>query len=279
MKTKIWLVTGASTGLGRAIVERAVAHGDAVIATARNLSSLEGIADEFPDRIMAVTLDVTSVASIETAVAAALERFGRIDVLVNNAGFGMFGAFEETPDTELRAAMETMFFGAMNVTRACLPAMRASGDASIVNVSSYGGKVGGAGVSAYVAAKFALEGASECLAAELKDFGIRVLIAEPGQMRTAFGGNSLRFMPEMDAYREMLAPSRRFIEGMDGTQSGDPAKAADALIEVLNASGPSPLRLPLGSDAVDAIRAHADQMLKDLSQWESLSRSIEFDEV
>jgi NAD(P)-dependent dehydrogenase (short-subunit alcohol dehydrogenase family) len=183
MTAKTWFITGASSGFGRAFAEHAVARGHKLIATARTPSALDDIVARAPDRVLALALDVTRPGDARAAIDTALARFGRIDVLVNNAGYGIVGAFEETPDGELRALMETNFFGVMKVTRAALPALRAQRGGAIVNISSLGGQLSFAGFSAYSATKFAIEGVSKALAQELGPFGVKVLIVEPGQFR------------------------------------------------------------------------------------------------
>jgi NAD(P)-dependent dehydrogenase (short-subunit alcohol dehydrogenase family) len=275
MARKTWFITGASSGFGLAFARYALAKGHNVVATARRLDALEEIATQAAERFMALALDVTHPQDAAAAINAAIARFGRIDVLVNNAGYGIVGAFEETPQDELRALMETNFFGAMNVTRAALPALRTQRSGAVVNISSLGGQLSFAGFSAYSASKFALEGASEALAQELKPFGIKVLIVEPGQFRTGFAGAGLRHMPLMDAYKDVIGGTRDFARNMDGTQPGDPMKAA-AAIETALESPNTPLRLQLGADAVDAVRNHAEALLSDLGTWEALSRDTAF---
>jgi NAD(P)-dependent dehydrogenase (short-subunit alcohol dehydrogenase family) len=275
MARKTWFITGASSGFGLAFAKYALAKGHNVVATARRLDALEEIATQAPERFMALALDVTQPQDAAAAINAAIARFGRIDVLVNNAGYGIVGAFEETPQDELRALMETNFFGAMNVTRAALPALRTQRSGAIVNISSLGGQLSFAGFSAYSASKFALEGASEALAQELKPFGIKVLIVEPGQFRTGFAGAGLRHMPLIDAYKDVTGGTRDFTRNMDGTQPGDPMKAA-AAIETALESPTTPLRLQLGADAVDAVRNHAEALLSDLGTWEALARDTAF---
>ena len=276
MNTDTWFVTGASSGFGRAYVEHAVSRGHTVVATARDPNSLQELVALAPDRVLAQRLDVTEPGDVAAAVKLALERFGRIDVLLNNAGYGIVGAFEETPDKELRAQMETNFFGAMNMMRAVLPVMRAQRKGAIVNISSLGGQLSFAGFSAYSASKFALEGVSEALAQEVAPFGIKVLIVEPGQFRTNLAGASVRHMPILDSYRDVVAGTREFAHAMHGTQEGDPMKAA-AAIEVALEAPSTPLRLPLGTDSIEAIRRHSEALLKDLSLWEGLSRATAFD--
>lgn len=272
MTAKTWFITGASSGFGRAFADHALARGYNVVATARKVDALKQIAAHAPDRFLALALDVTRPKDAQAAVDAAVARFGRIDVLVNNAGYGVVGAFEETSDSELRAQMETNFFGAMNVTRAALPVLREQKSGAIVNMSSLGGQLSFGGFSAYSASKFALEGVSEALAQEVAPFGIKVLIVEPGQFRTGFAGAGLRHMPMIEAYRDIVGGTRDFAHAMDGTQSGDPMKAAAAIDTALNAPN-IPLRLQLGADAVDAIRNHAETLLGDLAAWEALARS------
>jgi NAD(P)-dependent dehydrogenase (short-subunit alcohol dehydrogenase family) len=270
MSPKVWFITGASSGFGRAFAEHALSQGHSVAVAARSTGKLEELVSQAPDRVLVVTLDVNNRQQVEQAAAQTLSRFGRVDVLVNNAGYGIVGAVEETPESELRAQMETNFFGAMAVTRAFLPAMRAQRSGAIVNVSSLGGQLSMAGYGAYSASKFALEGASEALAQELKPFGIKVLIVEPGAFRTEFAGAALKHMPMMDAYSETVGPIRNFTHGMHETQKGDPQKAARAVERALDDPN-TPLRIPLGQDAVTMIRAHANTMLADLAQWEQVA--------
>jgi NAD(P)-dependent dehydrogenase (short-subunit alcohol dehydrogenase family) len=274
-----WSITGASSGFGAAFARHALESGDNVVATARSVSKLQALVAVAPQRVLAVQLDVTQAAHAAQAVKAAVERFGRIDVVVNNAGYGIVGAAEETPDQELRAQMETNFFGAVAVTRAVLPQLRKQGAGAIVNMSSMGGQMSFAGFSAYSASKFALEGYSEALAEEVAPFGIKVLIVEPGSFRTEFAAaDALRQMPEMDAYKDIVGGTRQFARGMHGTQSGDPAQAVVAVSKAL-AAGKTPLRLQLGYDAVTAVRAHSQRLLADLKDWEEVAISTGFDPV
>lgn len=274
--SRVWLITGCSAGFGRALTEAALAAGDHVVATARNPDALQELTDPAgtaAGRVHVVGLDVTRQSDIDAAVAATLERFGRIDVLVNNAGYG---AVEEIVPADLRALMDTMFFGAVALTRAVLPHMRAQGNGAIVQLSSMGGQVAPAGFGAYCAAKFALEAITEALAAEITPLGLRALIVEPGAFRTEFGGARMHRSPALDAYTETAGATRAAVDGMDGAQPGDPAKAAAAILTALDAPEP-PLRLALGGDAVDAIRAQHDRLRKDLDTWEHLSRSTDLD--
>ena len=268
---RTWFITGASSGFGAAFVQHALELGDNVVATARRQETIQALAEREPRRVLAVTLDVTRPGQADRAVQQALERFGRIDVLVNNARYGVVGAVEETPEAELRAQMETNFFGAVAVMRAALPSMRAQRAGAIVNISSLGGQLSFAGFGAYSASKFALEGLSEALAQELAPFGIKVLIVEPGAFRTGFADSgALKTMPALAAYEDVVGGTRRFAQGMHGTQAGDPLKAARAVARALQAPE-TPLRLQLGRDAVDSVREHAQRMLRELAAWEAVA--------
>lgn len=271
-----WFITGASSGFGYAFADHALAHGYNVVAAARDVSRLAALAARAPERVLPVTLDVDRAGDAERAVEAALARFGRIDVVINNAGYGIVGALEETPEHELRAQMETNFFGAMRVIQAVLPTLRRQRSGAIVNMSSLGGQLSFSGFSAYSASKFALEGVSEALAREVAPFGIKVLIVEPGQFRTNLAGAGMRHMPIIDDYRDVVGGTRDFAHQMHGTQQGDPRKAAQAIDRALAAAA-TPLRLQLGADAVDAVRAHARTMLADMEAWEPVSRATAFE--
>ncbi|WP_105381790.1 oxidoreductase [Neorhizobium alkalisoli] len=271
-----WFITGASSGFGMAFARYAVERGYNVVATARTPAKLEALAAAASERVLVQKLDVTTVGDAEAAVEAATARFGRIDVLINNAGYGIVGAIEETSESELRAQMETNFFGAVAATKAVLPQMRAQKSGAIVNISSLGGQLSFGGFSAYSASKFALEGMTEALAQEVAPFGIKALIVEPGAFRTGFAADALKHMPVMDAYRDIVGGTRDFAHGLDGTQEGDPAKAARAIDLALRAER-TPLRLQLGEDSIAAIRAHAQQLLQDLAAWETVALDTRID--
>jgi len=267
---RVWLITGANSGFGRAITEAAVAGGDIVVATARRVTALDDIATAHPDQVEALALDVTDPAGIETTVRDITGRHGRIDVLVNNAGRSHVGAFEETTDAELRSLFEVHVFGPAALIRAVLPHMRARQSGAIVQLSSMGGQMSFAGFPAYSATKFALEGMSEALADEVRPFGIKVLIAEPGAFRTALFAN-ITTSQVIDDYAATVGATRRMTETSDGSQPGDPAKAAAAILAALDAEQ-TPLRLPLGDDAVDAILGHLDTVHAEITGWEKLAR-------
>lgn len=268
--SRVWLITGSSTGFGQAIARAALACGDQVVATARRPEALDDLVRSAPERVVALPVDVTRPETGREAVAQTLDRFGRLDVLVNNAGYGTVGAVEEIDPADLRTVMETMFFGPVALTQAVLPHMRAQRFGAIVQMTSMGGQVTAPGFGAYCAAKFALEAISESLAAEVEPLGIRVLIVEPGAFRTEFGGARMHRSAEIGDYAETVGPTRQYIDAMDGTQPGDPDKAASAITAAL-ASAQPPLRLALGEDAVSAIAATLESRRADLAAWQSVS--------
>ncbi|WP_331767120.1 oxidoreductase [Embleya sp. NBC_00896] len=274
--SKVWLITGANSGFGLAFAEAAVAAGDIVVATARRPETLDDLVAAHPERVEAVRLDVTDAGGIETVVADLIARHGRVDVLVNNAGRSHVGAMEETSDAELRSLFEVHVFGPAALVRAVLPHMRARRSGAIVQLSSMGGQMSFAGFSAYSGTKFALEGMSEALADEVRSFGIKVLVVEPGAFRTGlFGGISAS--AEIDAYADTaVGTTRQMIGAADGQQPGDPAKAAAAVIAALDAEV-TPLRLPLGADAIDAVLGHLDGVRAEIATWEKVGRDTTFD--
>jgi NAD(P)-dependent dehydrogenase (short-subunit alcohol dehydrogenase family) len=274
---RVWFVTGTSTGLGRALAEEVLAHGDRVVATARDATTVKDLAEQAPDRALAATLDVTDAGSVRAAVAAALDTFGRIDVLVNNAGYGLRGAIEDLDEAELRRQFETNVFGALTVTRAVLPAMRRRRSGRVVQVSSVGGVMTMLGGSAYSGTKFALEGLSEGLAAEVAHLGIKVVIVEPGPFRTDFAGRSIRWAAPSPDYADVMVPAKAAFDTFDGTQPGSPAKAARAIIEVVGWDDP-PLRLPLGAEAFARIRDRLAARLAELDAVEPVGRPTAFDD-
>ncbi|HEY2207601.1 MAG TPA: oxidoreductase [Pseudonocardia sp.] len=276
MASEVWFITGASSGFGRALTEAALAAGHRVVATARRPETLDDLAAARPADLLAATLDVTDHRQVRAAVAAAVERFGRIDVLVNNAGHGLVGALEELSEDQIRAVLEVNLLGVMAVTRAVLPHMRAARRGHVVALSSVGGMVANPGHVLYGTSKFALEGMCEALAGEVAPLGIRVTIVEPGPFRTDFAGRSMTFAEPIDDYRD--TPAGRLRErssAQDGVQPNDPAKAAEAILRAVADPG-SPLRLPLGPEAVDRIRAKLRAQLDDLAAWETVSRDTRY---
>lgn len=272
-----WLITGCSTGLGRAFAEAALERGHNVLVTARNVDSVRDIADKHPDRAVPLALDVTSDSDITNAVTAAEERFGGVDVLVNNAGYGYRAAVEEGEDDAVRTLFETHVFGPIRLIKAVLPGMRERGAGTIVNVSSIGARISPEGSGYYAAVKAALEALTLSLRKEILPLGLRAISVEPGGFRTDFAGRSLTQSAEpIDAYAT-TAGLRRIEAGTGhGTQPGDPEKAATALVDVVD-GGNAPYMLVLGSDAVDAFRAALRQLDADVDSWEQVSRSTDID--
>jgi NAD(P)-dependent dehydrogenase (short-subunit alcohol dehydrogenase family) len=273
---RVWLITGASSGFGRAIAEAVLARGDSIVATSRRTDALADLDGD--GRVHVVALDVTDAAQRDAAVAGAIDRFGRIDVLVNNAGRTQVGAVEETTDEELRDLFELHFFAPAALTRAVLPPMRRQGSGAIVQMSSVGGQVTAPGFSAYCATKFALEGLTETLREEVAGFGIHTLIVEPGAFRTGlFRSDAAYESAEMPEYAETVGPTREYVRTNHGQQPGDPNKAAEAIIEALESDDP-PLRLVLGADAIGNIEAHISSVANELAAWRDVGRATAFDE-
>ena len=251
-------------------------RGDAVVAAVRRPESVADIASEHPDRFSAVTFDVRDTAAAPSVVEYALERFGRIDVLVNNAGRGMVGAAEMVDDSTLRDLMELHLIGPAALVRAVLPSMRVQGSGTIVQMSSQGGRMSFPGVGAYSASKFALEGWSEALAGEVAQFGVRVMIVEPSRFRTAFNTPGvLSFAESSSEYRDLLDPVLRDMAAADGVQEGDPEKAAEIITSLVH-SEKVPLRLPLGKEAVERVSASYRKNLAEVCVWADLARSADF---
>lgn len=272
----VWFITGASSGFGRAIAQEALDAGDTVVLTARRDDELAELCDRYPERAVRYALDVTDQDRVAAVVAEVAERFGRVDVLVNNAGHGQVGAAEETTDEELRALFEVHFFGPAALVREVLPLMRSAGGGAIVQMSSSFGAATVPGLAAYSASKYALEGFSGALAAEVAPFGIDVLVVEPGAFRTGILAAAFHRSAELPEYAETTGPTRGMMAELDGNQQGDPAKAAAAIVDALNTE-PVPLRLALGADAVDTIRDNLTGMLAELDGWEKVSRRTAFE--
>jgi NAD(P)-dependent dehydrogenase (short-subunit alcohol dehydrogenase family) len=268
---RVWFITGTTSGFGRAIAEAALERGDSVVATARRVDALGDLGDG--ERVHPVRLDVTDAVDRETAVASALERFGRIDVLVNNAGRTQVGAVEETTEEELRALFDLHLFGPAALTRLVLPSMRERGGGAIVQMSSIGGQVTAPGFGAYCATKFALEGLTETLRDEVEPFGIHTLIVEPGAFRTGlFRAEAAYMSDELPEYADTVGPTREYVRTGHGEQLGDPAKAAAAIMSALDAERP-PLRLVLGADAIGNISRRLDAVGAELREWEEVGRN------
>lgn len=273
---KVWFITGASRGFGEKIAKAALEHGDIVVATARDPKS---ISDHFGNNpnLLAVKLNVKDEREIQEAVQVAIEKFGRIDVLVNNAGYGLLGAVEEATSDEVKNLYETNVFGLLNVTRSILPHMRRQHAGHIINISSLGGYRSSAGFGPYCSTKFAIEGLSESLRDELAPLGISVTVVEPGYFRTDFlESSSLVSSKTVIAdYNETSGKVRKKAKEISLNQPGDPDKLAQAFIKLVDSREP-PLRLPLGSDAVQVIKDKNEAVKKELEKWEALSLSTDF---
>jgi NAD(P)-dependent dehydrogenase (short-subunit alcohol dehydrogenase family) len=273
--SKVWLITGASRGLGRAFTEEILKAGHRVVATARNPEQLADVATKFGRSVRTVSLDVTNEAQAKRAVDAAIETFGGLEVLVNNAGYGNVCPVEDTPFADFRAQIETNLFGVIIMTKAVLPYFRERGSGHIIQISSIGGRVGPTGRAAYAASKFGVEGFSESLSKEVRPLGIRITIVEPGGFRTDFAGASTQLREGRPEYDVTVGATVRFQRDYDGKQPGDPAKAAAALLHIASLLDP-PLRLLLGSDAYNAAEKHALQTLASDKKWKDLSISTDY---
>ncbi|MFF3570583.1 oxidoreductase [Nocardia jiangxiensis] len=274
--TRTWLITGASRGFGRHLTEAVLAAGDQVVATARRPEQLDDLATAHGERIRAVALDVTDAAAAEHAVQQAIDAFGHLDVVVNNAGYANSAPIEEMAEQDFRTQVETNLFGVVNVTRAALPVLRAQRSGIFVQFSSIGGRVGGTpGMGAYQTAKFAVEGFSEVLASEVAPFGVQVVIVEPGGFRTDWQGSSMTLHTVGPDYEQTVGAINRYRQDSHGSQPGDPARAAKVLIDVVADENP-PRRLLLGSDALAAARDAGRIRAAETEQWAAVSTSTDF---
>lgn len=276
MPTSTWFITGCSTGLGRSLAQALLERGENVVVTARDESKVQDLVDAFPTSALALALDVTVADQVSAAVRAAEERFGGVDVLVNNAGYGYRSAIEEGDPGDVQALFDTLFFGAVSMIRAVLPAMRARRSGTIVNISSIGARISPEGSGYYAAAKAALDGMTASLRKEVAPLGITAFSVEPGAFRTDFAGRSLTQSAHPIAdYADTAGKRRKENDTAHGTQAGDPAKAATALIDVVE-SRKAPGLLVLGDDAFEGFGAAIDALRADLDAWESTSRSTGF---
>ncbi len=274
--SKVWFITGSSRGFGRSLAEAVLAHGDLLVATARNPEQLGELVSKYGEQMRAVALDVTNPEQVRTAIATAIAAFGRIDVVVNNAGYANVGSIEETTEEDWRAQIETNLWGVINVTRAALPILRKQRSGHVVQVSSIGGRTGSAGLGPYQTAKWGVEGFSEVLAREVTPLGIKVTLIEPGSFRTDWGGSSMAYTEPSEDYRSTLE-GRLDYHNQAGNEPGDPAKAAQAIITIVNEANP-PLRLLLGKGAVQLARRIDQAKLAETDRWEKLSSSTDFDD-
>jgi NAD(P)-dependent dehydrogenase (short-subunit alcohol dehydrogenase family) len=271
-----WMITGCSTGLGRELARSVLARGWNAVITARDPAAVADIVAANADTGLAVRLDVTDNAQIAEAVRQAEARFGAVDVLVNNAGYGYRGAIEEASEAEIRTLFDTNFFGLVAVTQAVLPGMRARKSGYIINISSVGGRMAAPGSGFYSASKFAVEGMSDALRKELKPLGIGVMVVEPSGFRTDFAGRSLRQSARtIEAYAQTAGLRRKENLTNDGRQAGDPVRAADAIIKAVEAEKP-PFRLALGRSAVERIGAEMDAQRRDLETWADVAIDADY---
>jgi NAD(P)-dependent dehydrogenase (short-subunit alcohol dehydrogenase family) len=275
MAERVWFLTGASRGFGAEIAKAVLGAGDRLIAAARKVEALDSLGKQ--DNLLNVALDVTDEAQIEQSVSAALERFGRIDVLVNNAGFGLLGAVEESSAAEVEKLYRTNVFGLLNVTRAVLPTMRKQRSGHIVNFSSIGGYAASAGWGVYCSTKFAVEAITEALYAELAPLGVHATVVEPGFFRTDFLDSSslVSTAAQIPDYAATVGKMREFAGSHNHEQPGDPARLAQAILDLANAAEP-PLRLPLGTDTLKRIGLKNSFVEKETEQWRTLSASTDF---
>lgn len=273
-----WLITGCSTGLGRALAQAVLAKGHNAVVTARDVTTVEDIAAAYPGTALALPLDVTDRAQISAAVKQATGRFGGVDVLVNNAGYGYRAAVEEADDADIRRLFDTNVFGAVDMIKAVLPDMRAKRSGAILNISSIGARIKPAGSGYYSATKAALEGLSGSLHKELQPLGIHVTLIEPGAFRTDFAGRSLTQSATAIAdYAETAGKRRKENDTVHGTQPGDPAKAAEAIVAIAESPHPPSLAV-LGKDAYEMFAAVAEAERKELEQWRDVSLSTGIEE-
>jgi NAD(P)-dependent dehydrogenase (short-subunit alcohol dehydrogenase family) len=268
-----WLITGCSTGLGRALAHAVLEGGHNAVVTARDTAHVQGLADDYPATALALPLDVTDPEQVTATVRRAEERFGAVDVLVNNAGYGYRAAVEEGGDADVRQLFATNFFGAVAMIKAVLPGMRARRSGVIASISSIGARISPAGSGYYSATKAALEAMSASLRKEVAPLGITAMVVEPGSFRTDFAGRSLQQSPDAIAdYAETAGKRRKENDPTHGTQPGDPAKAAQVIIQAVETPEP-PFMLLLGEDAVDGFRAVEQDLRTELDAWEPTSRS------
>lgn len=273
--SKVWLITGSTRGLGRALAEAVLASGYRLVATGRNPAQLKDLVERYGDQVRTIALDVTSEQAAMTGVAEAMKAFGRLDVVANNAGYGDVCPVEDMSMAEFRAQLETNLFGVIHVTKAALPFMREQGSGHFLQFSSVAGRIGPIGRSAYAAAKWGVEGFSEVLSKEVAPLGLKVTIIEPGGFRTDFAGSSTAIREGRPEYADTVGKIARFQREFNGKQPGDPARAAAAVIHITNVDNP-PLRLILGSDAYRAIEQNDVVKAKSDRDWKELSVSTDF---
>jgi NAD(P)-dependent dehydrogenase (short-subunit alcohol dehydrogenase family) len=271
--SKVWLVTGSGSGLGRDIAEAILASGDRLVATARRPDQLEDLVTQYGDQIRSVALDVTDETAAQAAVDLAIDAFGRLDVLVNNAGYGQFAPFEQMSPSDFKAIIDTCFYGTVYTTRAAIPGMRRQKSGWILQVSSIGGRITVPGNSPYHAAKWAVGGFSDSLAAEVAPFGVKVCTLEPGGIRTNWGRRARQDVPDLlPEYQESIGPVYEALTRIAGNEESDPKKMAQAILRLV-AGGHAPRRLVLGIDAADRLQQWTNTRAKEAEEWRSMTES------
>ncbi|MBO9562607.1 MAG: SDR family NAD(P)-dependent oxidoreductase [Niastella sp.] len=276
--TKVWFITGSSRGLGRSLTEAVLAKGHQVAATARRPEQLNELATKYPGQLLALQLDVTNNEQIRSAVAKTIEHFGRIDVLVNNAGFGITGAAEAFTEEQVRSQLDTNLYGPIEITRAVIPYMRKQRSGRILQISSIGGRVGTAGLTMYQAAKFGLSGFAESLSRELAPLGIYVTSIEPGGFRTDWAGDSMSYAPDVEGYDDTIGAIKQILGSGSFIPVGDPAKAAKVMTDLVEHPAP-PVHLVLGSEAIVILQQADANRKADLEKWLPVSTSTDHDEA
>ena len=273
---KTWLITGSTRGFGLELAKAALDGGDNVVATARRPELLDELATKYGDRVRTVALDVTDPAAARAAVQTALDAFGTLDVVVNNAGYANSAPIEEMADDDFRAQIETNLFGVVNVTKAALPVLHRQRSGHFIQFSSIGGRVGGSpGLAAYQTAKFGVEGFSEVLSNEVKPFGVKVTIIEPGGFRTDWGGSSMQTASVGPDYEQTVGEMNRYRQSTVATWRGDPVRAAKIITDIVRLDDP-PLRLLLGAGAVESAAASSASRAAEAEKWAKVSRSADF---
>ncbi len=275
---KVWFITGSSRGLGRSLTAAVLASGAKVAATARNPQQLDDLKQKYPGQILPIQLDVTDSKMIHDAVDQAVKHFGRIDVLVNNAGFGITGAAEAYTEEQVRSQLETNLYAPIAITRAILPVMRKQRSGYILQISSIGGRVGNAGLTMYQAAKFGLGGFTEALSKEVAPLGIHVISVEPGGFRTDWGGASMTFAPEVEGYEASVGWIIKYLRGGSFTPMGDPDKAAKVMIDLVENPEP-PVHLVLGSEAAGFLQQADAARKAEFEKWLPVTKSTDHDDA
>jgi NAD(P)-dependent dehydrogenase (short-subunit alcohol dehydrogenase family) len=273
---KVWLVTGCSNGFGLEIARLVLQRGDYLVATARRVDKLDALRPQFEGQLLSLQLDITEAENVSRVVRATIREFGRIDVLVNNAGYGLTGAIEEATDPEILDQFETNVFGTIRLTREVLPFLRSQGGGYILAISSVAGLVSTPGMGLYNGSKYALEGIFEALALETAPLGIRVTMVEPGAFRTQFAGTSMKLTKSIAAYDATVGQTKRMFSTLTGNQPGDPVKGAQAIVALADLEKP-PLRLVLGNVGLSRVRNKLEAFQNLLNEWESVTRSVDFD--